>query len=355
MLKPESLHLTTKPSFTSWFAPVMARALLGAAVLLVLLPSASAQSFSLQFLSSGFVPDSVQPGGTTSATVTVTPLNGFSGSVDLSCQITPPPNTGGNQGCLVSPQTITAPSGSSVTVSTLNSGFTPPEWPAGGYTITITGTAGSETETATARVTVLSITPSFTITVTAVITPTSVPAGSGASGTINVNPINGYIGNVTLSCSSVSPVVVSPPACTFSYPSGMQSLPISGVPATSTITINTIGPLSITRASWKRGLYALWLPIPLLAFAGLGAGAGGKRWRVWGLIALVVLAGLVLLMPACATTPTPQSTTPNNLITPNGTYTFTVTGVDANGNAASNTSSGSVSSVALTVTSATTN
>src|SRR5271170_7233901 len=98
-----------------------------------------------------------------------------------------------------------------------------------------------------------------------------------------------------------------------------------------------------------RGLYALWLPLPMLALAGLGAAAGGKRSRkAWGLLGLFVVSGALLLMPACANSSAATST-PNG-ITPADTYTFTIIGVDTAGNVSSNTTSTTSPSVTLTVT-----
>jgi hypothetical protein len=321
-----------------------------------LLASAAAQTGSFSLQMSAFDRDAVDPGGNAASSLTLAPLNGFSGSVALSCQITPaPPN--GNDGCMVSPQTVAPPTGASVTITTAVPTGTP--WSPGLYTVTITGTAPSGTQTASQALTVLEVTPSFTITVGTVVSPTSVHAGSSATATIDVTPINGYTSSlsnpgVTLSCTSVSPVVVSPPVCTFSYPPGLQYLPLSGgVLAGSTLTISTIGPLTpITRNASARHFYALWLPLPMLAL--LSAAAGRKRFRAWFLLSLFVLCALILLIPACSTTAVPTAITPNDLITPNGTYTFTVTGVDANGTSASNISGGVTSSVTLNVTSPTT-
>jgi hypothetical protein len=92
----------------------------------------------------------------------------------------------------------------------------------------------------------------------------------------------------------------------------------------------------------------------MLGLVGLGAAVGGKRSRkAWGLLALFVITGALFLMPACSNTAT-TTTTPNG-VTPNNTYTFTVTGVDSEGNAASNTGSTTTAnpSVTLTVTSPT--
>ena len=93
----------------------------------------------------------------------------------------------------------------------------------------------------------------------------------------------------------------------------------------------------------------------MLALVGVGAAAGGKRSRkTWGLLGLFVLSGTLLLMPACGNTNT-TTTTPNG-VTPNNTYTFTISGVDANGVVSSNAGAGSTNpTVSLAVTTATTN
>jgi hypothetical protein len=234
-----------------------------------------------------------------------------------------------------------------------------------GYNVTITGTetATSATLTTTPQnLTVLAVAPQFTITVQSPVVPGSVPAGTGAQGTIVINPINGYtsptkqvggqtISGVTLSCATITPLVTIPPVCSFSYPSGLTGLPVNGAPASSTLTISTYGPVVTGASASPRGVYALWFTLPMLALVGLGA-AGGKRARkAWALPALFVLCGALFLMPACGNNTTTTTTTPNG-ITPANTYTFTIVGVDADGVASSNTTS-TVSAnptVTLTVT-----
>jgi hypothetical protein len=88
----------------------------------------------------------------------------------------------------------------------------------------------------------------------------------------------------------------------------------------------------------------------MLALVGVGAAVGGRRSRkAWGLLALFVMSGALCLTPACGNS-TPSTTTPNG-VTPNNSYTFTVTGEDANGVVSSNTSSTTTSgpTVSLTV------
>jgi hypothetical protein len=196
------------------------------------------------------------------------------------------------------------------------------------------------------------VTSQFTITVATPVAPGSVPAGSGGEGTININPINGYTGSVTLSCSSITPLVTLPPVCSFNP----QPVIVNGTVATTTITINTAGPIITGKAIHPRGFYALWLSIPMLSFVGLGAALGGKRSRkAWGLLALFIISGSFLLMPACGNSRV--TTSEPNGVTPPNTYSFTILGVDANGNASSNSANGTTGtglSVSLAVTAPTT-
>ena len=322
---------------------------------LTLLSSASAQAdFTLQ--AAPFSPDAVAPGGTSSSNITIGAINGFSGTVDLTCQVSSNQPTTSTPVCAVSPTTVTPPAGATATITTTGQTTTV------GYSITITGTGPSTTHTTPPQnLTVLAVTPQFTITVQSPVVPSSVPAGSGGEAVIIINPINGYSSpgypskGVTLSCASITPLVTIPPVCSFSYPSGAQGVPVNGVPATSTLTVSTSGPIVTGDARHPRihprTLYAVWLPLPMLALVGLGAALGGKRSRkAWSLLALFVIGGALFLTPACGNT-TPTTTSPNG-VTPNNTYTLTVVGVDADGVVSSNaTSSNSTNpTVTLTVT-----
>lgn len=293
-----------------------------------------------------FTTPAVNPGGSDSANLVISPLNGFTGSVSLSCQVSPaPPN--GNAGCTVSPQTVTPPTGASVTVvTTYTSGNTTANWPANTYSVTITGTAGSETETASQRFAVLQVPLSFNISIQTPVSPSSVPAGGSSEGVININPVNGYAGQVTLSCSTVTPLNVSPPVCAFNPP----TVAINDTVASSTLTISTTGPLNIAgKESHRRLLYAIWLPLPMLGLVGVGTMFARKRRAgLSTLLVLMFLATFLLLVPACSNY-TQTVATQNRNVTPNGTYTFTITGVDQNGTGAT---TGSSDTVTLTVTTA---
>jgi hypothetical protein len=227
-----------------------------------------------------------------------------------------------------------------------------------GYTVTISGTDASGTISAQQDLTVLAVTPQFTITIRTAVAPGSVPAGSGGQGIVSINPINGYTtppdpnnptGGITLACASITPLVTIPPVCSFSP----ASIKITGSSVTSTITVSSYGPITTGAALRPRSFYSLWFPLPMLAVVSLGAAARSRRARkAWGLLALFLVSGALLLLPACANTKT-TTTTPNG-VTPNNSYTLTVVGVDVDGVISSNAGSTSTNpTVSLTVTSPT--
>jgi uncharacterized membrane protein len=116
--------------------------------------------------------------------INVNPLNGFAGSVTLSASglpsgvtasFSPNPTTGSNL--------LTLTASGSVSL--------------GQYNVTITGKSDALTETATFSLTIAA--PSFTISVA------NLSLGQGTSSTnyVNVNPLNGFTGSVTLSASGL--------------------------------------------------------------------------------------------------------------------------------------------------------
>ena len=321
-------------------------------VAVLVLPSASAQAdFTLSLNPATLSPDAVAPGGQSSLTIQVVANSGFSGTITLGCTVTASiSGTVSNPVCTVSPPTLNGSGGATATISTQTNTT------AVSYGIAITAADATGTQTSpTLNLTVLAVVPQFTITILSPVAPSSVPAGSGAQGTISVNPLNGYSSpvdatdpnkqGVYLSCASISPLVTIAPVCSFDKPNPTVS---SSGSVTSILTISTFGPVTTGFVARRRSFYALWFPLPLLVLAGFGAAAGGKRSRkAWGLLALFIMSGSMLLLPACGTNTSTSTSTPNG-ITPANTYTFTIIGVDTNGVASSNT--GSTTSAGPTVT-----
>ncbi len=309
-------------------------------------PNAAAQDFSLT-MAPFPVPDAITPGASTSTNITLTGTTGFNATVDLACSVTPQPTIGTPPTCQVSPASLLVDPSAGATV-TVTGGTAPLQ-----YSITVTGTTHGTTQTHSQSqdLTVEAVSPQFTVTVQTPMSPTSVVAGSGSTGIVSINPVNGYVSpgttGVTLTCISITPLVTIPPVCSFNPPSPT----VNGVAVTSTITITSFGPIIIGAAPAPRTFYAAWLPFPMLLLAGLGAGFGGKRSRkVWAVLGLFVLCASILLIPACATNGSTQTTTPNGT-TPSNNYQFILAGVDANGNISSNSGSGSTNpTVSLSVT-----
>jgi hypothetical protein len=113
------------------------------------------------------------------------------------------------------------------------------------------------------------------------------------------------------------------------------------------LTVSTYGPTGTnSKLLTPRIFYALWFAFPAVALIGACSSAG--RRRKWlGLLLLMIVAEGLLFLPACGG----SSNTLNNpigLTTPKNTYTFTLTGVDQNGAAPSNTATNQTT-VSLTV------
>jgi hypothetical protein len=310
-----------------------------------------AQAPSFTLTPSGFTPANLVPGETASATISVTANNGFTGAVDITCAVTPQVTTGVEPSCVPSGSPVTPNGTVSLTVATTaGTDGTPPI----AYQFTITGTSGAETETATLSLTVTNVPQDYTLSVSKPLSPTSVSAGNGATASILVTPVSGYTGNVTLSCSSVTPVVVGAPVCSFN--SGNASMLatvmiVNGVPPPPvTLTVQTFGTTTqgVAQAWTWRAFYALWLMAPGLAIVGAGAGSQrGKRTRtLLGIFLLLAVAGSLIVLPSCNSTNSVTST--SGLITPKNTYTITLNAVDDKGVSPSNTTTAQAT-VSLTV------
>jgi len=171
-------------------------------------------------------------GGSATATIIVTPNNGFTGTVALACTV-----TSGPAGATTLP-TCSAAQAASVagatpvtdTVTINTSGGTS----LGSYTATVTGTSGALTEATNVEITVVApaVSPSFTVSGTAV--EVTAPGASGTS-TITLTPNGGFAGNIALTCAiTASPAgAANIPSCSVAQPGS-----ISGTaPVTSTLTI----------------------------------------------------------------------------------------------------------------------
>ncbi|HTC62468.1 MAG TPA: hypothetical protein VK709_06470 [Candidatus Saccharimonadales bacterium] len=177
-------------------------------------------------------------GGTSGAdTITVTPLNGFTGNVTLSTSTLP--------------SGVSATFGTNPTAGSSSLKFTASSTAATGTsTVTITGVSGSLSHTTTVSFTVNApaLVPNFSLAGSAT-SLTATQGGTSGADTITVNPLNGFTGNVTLSTSTLPSGVsatfgTNPTAGSSSLKFTASSTAATG---TSTVTITGVsGSLSHT-------------------------------------------------------------------------------------------------------------
>lgn len=261
---------------------------------------------------------SVAQGASNTSMVTVTFTGGFDSVVDLSASGLPAGVT-----AAFNPASTTTTSTLTLTASSTAA--------TGPATITVIGTSGNSTQNATIN---LTITPpsSYSLSAGAPNQGTISPGGSAQS-TISLSSANGYTGTVTLSCS-IAPAVTPAPSCSFGSTSPVT---VSGSGGKATLTFATVGPSAAAIRS--NALLSLLLPIPALALVGVGLIPRSSRKRkLLGLLALWSILTALLIVPACGGGGSNgNGGSGGNSGTPAGTYTITVTGLDANGVAQANT------------------
>ncbi|MGD0731182.1 MAG: protease pro-enzyme activation domain-containing protein [Terracidiphilus sp.] len=279
----------------------------------------TAGSTSFALTNSGNI--TVSPGATTgnTATITATPLGGFTGTIGLSCSVTGPAGATSPATCgVVSPVTISGTSAetATLTVSTTSTTTT------GSYAVLVTGVSGSLTLTTTVNVTVgsgsgggggngaFAVSNSGNITV-------SPGANSGNTTTINVSPTGAFSGTVNLTCA-ISPTASSDPATCSLTPTSVNLS--GGAAQTSILSVNTTG----TTIALKQSRKLLWPSAGGGALAmALMFGMPARRRKGLVLLGLLVLVVSV----ACSGCSSIHGTIPTlGSGTPTGTYTVTVTG-----------------------------
>jgi len=206
--------------------------------------ASTAPAFSLSNGGAITVVQGATTGNTSS--ITVTPTNGYTGTVNLTCSVTTIP-TGAISPvtCSVTP-TVNVTSASPVAASvTANSTATTT---AGAYAITVTGKDSSNssiTSTTVVGVTI-NLPQDFAITNSGAIT-VNAGATTGNTSTITVTPSGGLTGTVNLSCSvtTTPPSPTSPVTCNIPSSITLPGTTTATLTANSTST-TTIGGYVIT-------------------------------------------------------------------------------------------------------------
>jgi len=228
-------------------------------------------------------PGSVAPGGNAAAMVTVTPTNGFTANVAVSCVGLP-----AGSSCAFAPASTAG--GSFASALTISVGSAA----AGGtYYVGVVGTGGGLTHS---RLLTLDVTvpPDFSMIPGSGGTATVAP-GQTATYTLSLAPSGGFGGSVTLTCSGAPAMA----ACSISP----ATVTLSGTTAaTATVTVTTTaasqvflpgGTDAFRRIGGPPMMLAAWL-VTALALFSLFRVRGNQRFRWAPAVALLVFAGLGL-------------------------------------------------------------
>jgi hypothetical protein len=181
-------------------------------------------------------------------TVTVSPLGGFTGSVNLAISATNPLPAG------ASASGFTTNTSTNTSTFTVNTGTA-----AGGtYSFGVTGTSGTLSRTATA--TLVIPTPDFSLSVS----PSSqsvLPGGTSGTYKISVTPVNGFTGTPTFTFSAPSGITVNPTGSSFTATAssttaaGSYTITVKGTSgtlshtATATLVVSSTGTFSVSTTS----------------------------------------------------------------------------------------------------------
>jgi hypothetical protein len=265
----------------------------------------------------------IPPGQSSTSTITVSPLNGFTGTVTLFVSAPARFTTG------FSTNSISGGAGTSILTISLSG--TPTPDPA---TITVSGISGGRTQSAI--ITVLNPPPNFSVS--AIPNPAVLTAGVSKSFTVNVRSLYGFTGNVSLTrnipssltCSAMSSSTVSLTSTatlgssTFSCygPAGVYGINVTATGGS--VSHFTIIPITIQDFSVSAS------PTSITVLAGTSAGSTINIASLYGFAGTVNLSYSVsapgLTCTLSATTIASSGSSNISCRGNAGVYTVTVTG-----------------------------
>jgi hypothetical protein len=252
--------------------------------------AAAAPGFTLSSSGNLTIAQGATSGNT--STISVTPTDGFTGVVSLTCTITTQPAGASSPLTCSIPSSVTI-SGTTAATAPLTAASTATT-SAGVYAITVTGIASGVTANTIVTVTQVA-TPSFSLAATS---PASVTPGASAASTVTVTATGGYAGTVSLSCAlTTSPQGATDlPSCTVTSGSPI-TLSAGTTSGTATITVTTTPPTTATLARPSANHGRGWTPmsgaaLAVLVFLGVPRRRRGGRAILGLLLILAMLGGI---------------------------------------------------------------
>jgi Pro-kumamolisin, activation domain len=232
-------------------------------------------------LTSANATETVSTGGSTTDTITITPVQGFIGTVNFTCSGT----TGLTCSLSTNPVTVSSTSAvtSTLTVNASSSATT--------GSVTTTATGGGLTHTLQIPVTVNVVPPNFTLTVASPVV--SIPSGGTITDNLTVTAVGGFNSDVALTCSVAGSLGTT--TCTVSPTTvvggnGSALITLKG----AVLSRDVGGPLPFQHRGL--GIYASYVFSLGFVMLGAPAASSGRRRnrRAWMSIAKKVAFGLLL-------------------------------------------------------------
>jgi subtilase family serine protease len=281
--------------------------------------AATLQSFTMS--ANPLNPASVVAGNSATSSVTITPANGFSATVTLSCSALP-----AGASCSFTPATATAPTWSSQMTVLTSANMAP----VNGTSFSVVGTSGGLSSSATASLTVTATTETFSLTSNLSNATLPVPQGSSGQLSVTVSSSNGFVvasgGNsqtalpLNYSCSGLP----SESSCLFSPGNPSSSTVVAVTVTTTPATARFVRP--VTRGT--RIFYAAFMP----GLLGIMFVAGSRKHSLRGtrtLALILVLGTSTIWLGSCGGSNNSASKNPG---TPKGSYPVTINATTGGGN-----------------------
>lgn len=264
---------------------------------------------------------SISAGQTIASTITITPVNGFTGAVSFTNSTASSPgsctaNLPAGALCSFNPGSVTLDGVHSQNV-VLTISTAPNMAPtSGAQSVTVTGTSGGSISTTTVNLTVTATTENFTLTTNAKLF--AVAVGGTAQVPVTVNSLTGFIVGSGSSTTTALPLTYSCSGIPVTAEISCQ-LPNNGQPTNATSVTVSLATTPVTTQlrplGGSRIFYALLLP----GLFGV-VFAAGSRARGLRLLSLTVVLGLSTIWMGCGG----SSNVLKNPGTPAGIYAVTV-------------------------------
>ncbi len=256
------------------------------------------------------------PGQSANNTLTLAPLQGFTGTVLLHCLVVPAPGSGSAPTCTVPASVVLGAAGASASLQIDTGQTTTP----GSYSVAVTAVSGSLEQTLALPLLVGQTAASPTFALSAQTSDLSIAvAGQSVTDTLALRPAGGFTGAVQLSC-------------TVAAGSSGAAAPTCAVPATVSVTGSSVVNATLTVSSTGSSSTALMTEfggrLGAAALCGLLIFVAPRRRRGLAALGLLLLTVGGLGITGCGGGhSSPGGANSGSAGTPAGAYAVTVTAV----------------------------